>query len=121
LRLKTDSFEVKSNVHFPTDNNLLWYSSRKCIDIIEKSLKKYDGISGWRKLACWYRSLKNAMRTLGQVGKAGGKDKESRLIKAATDYLDMARLFLAKLEKQKQNLPLCDAKDLMLQIELEYY
>jgi len=121
LRLKTDSFVVKSNVHFPTDYNLLWDSSRKCIDIIEKFLKKYDGISGWRKLACWYRSLKNAMRTLGQVGKAGGKDKESRLIKAATDYLDMARLFLAKLEKEKQNLPLCDAKDLMLQIELEYY
>lgn len=121
LRLKTDSFVVKSNVHFPTDYNLLWDSSRKCIDIIEKFLKKYDGISGWRKLACWYRSLKNAMRTLGQVGKAGGKDKESRLIKAATDYLDLACLFLAKLEKEKQNLPLCDAKDLMLQIELEYY
>jgi len=121
LRLKTDSFVVESNVHFPTDYNLLWDSSRKCIDVIEKFLKKYDGIGGWRKLAYWYRGLKNAMRALAQVGKAGGKDKESRLIKAATDYLEMARLFLSKLEKEKLNLPLCDAKDLALQLELEYY
>ena len=121
LRLKTDSFVVESNVHFPTDYNLLWDSGRKCIDIIEKFLKKYDEISGWRKLACWYRGLKNAMRALGQVGKAGGKDKESRLITAATDYLNKARLFLAKLEKEKQNLPLNDMQDMALQIELDYY
>ncbi len=121
LRLKTDSFVVESNVHFPTDYNLLWDSSRKCMDIIDKFLQKYQGISGWRKLAHWYRGLKNDMRALGQVGKAGGKDKQDRLIKAATDYLDKARLFLAKLEKEKANLPLCDAKDLALQIELEYY
>ncbi|MDO9153358.1 MAG: hypothetical protein Q7U47_06580 [Paludibacter sp.] len=89
--------------------------------LLKKFLKKYDGITGWRKLACWYKGLKNAMRTLGQVGKAGVKDKDSRLIKAAADYLDKARLFLAKLEKEKLNLPLCDAQDLALQIELEYY
>ncbi|MEA3448958.1 MAG: hypothetical protein U9Q98_11025 [Bacteroidota bacterium] len=32
LRLKSDSFVVESNVHFPTDYNLLWDSARKCID-----------------------------------------------------------------------------------------
>ena len=32
LRLKTDSFAVESNVHFPTDYNLLWDSARKCLD-----------------------------------------------------------------------------------------
>ncbi len=121
LRLKTDSFVVESNVHFPTDYNLLWDSGRKCIDIIDKFLHKYQDITGWRKLACWHRGLKNSMRALGQVGKAGGKDKEARLIKAASDYLEKARLFLAKLEKEKTNLPLCDAQDLVLQLELEYY
>ena len=121
LRLKTDSFVVESNVHFPTDYNLLWDSGRKCIDVIEKFLNKYNEITGWRKLACWYRGLKNAMRVLGQVGKTGGKDKDIRLLKAANDYLDKAHLFLAKLEKEKQNLPLNDMQDLDLQIQLEYY
>lgn len=121
LRLKTDSFVVESNVHFPTDYNLLWDSGRKCMDIIDKFLRKYQGISGWRKLSCWYRGLKNSMRALGHVGKSGGKDKQARLIKAANDYLEKARLFLAKLEKEKPNLPLCDVRDLTLQLELEYY
>lgn len=121
LRLKTDSFVIESNVHFPTDYNLLWDSGRKCMDIIGKFVDKYAEITGWRKLAWWYRELKNAMRALGQVGKAGGKDKEVRLQKAATDYLDKALLFLTKLEKEKTNLPFNDAQDLALQIELEYY
>jgi hypothetical protein len=29
LHLKSDSFVVESNVHFPTDYNLLWGSARK--------------------------------------------------------------------------------------------
>ena len=121
LRLKTDSFVVESNVHFPTDYNLLWDSSRKCIDIIDKFLNKYDRLDGWRKLAHWYRSLKSKMRVLGQVGKSGGKDKEERLITAAADYIDKARLFSNKLKAEKLNLPLYDFTDLSLLYELEYY
>ena len=34
LSVKTDSFVVESNVHFPTDYNLLWDASRKVINII---------------------------------------------------------------------------------------
>ena len=41
LCLKTDSFVVESNVHFPTDYNLIWDSARKCLDIVGKFLEKY--------------------------------------------------------------------------------
>ena len=34
LSAKTDSFVIESNVHFPTDYNLLWDSSRKVLDVI---------------------------------------------------------------------------------------
>ena len=34
LRLKTDSFVVESNIHFPTDYNLMWDSGRKGLDIL---------------------------------------------------------------------------------------
>jgi len=121
LRLKTDSFVVESDVHFPTDYNLLWDSGRKCMDIMGKFIKKYNHITGWRKMGFWHRSLKSGMRTLGQVGKSGGKGKEERLLQAATDYLDTARLFLEKLKKEKPNLPLSDTRDFVLQLELEYY
>ena len=121
LRLKTDSFVVESNVHFPTDYNLLWDSGRKCMDILGKFIKKYNQIKGWRKMSFWYRSLKSSMRALGQAGKSGGKGKEERLLKAADDYLYTARLFLDKLKKEIPNLPLGDIRDLALQLELEYY
>ena len=104
LLLKTDSFVVESNVHFPTDYNLLWDSGRKGIFVIEKYVNKNIDITGWRKLACWHRGLKNVMRALGHVGKTGGKDKEVRLLKAANDYLDKAHLFLAKLEILKSKI-----------------
>ena len=121
LRLKTDSFAVESNVHFPTDYNLLWDSGRKCMDIMGKFIRKYKHVTGWRKLGFWYRSLKSGMRALGQVGKSGGKGKEERLLQAATDYLGTARLFLDKPKKEKPNLPLGDTRDFELHLELEYY
>src|SRR5215217_7667932 len=49
LRLKTDSYSVETNVHFPTDLNLLWDSLRKCLDMIDKLLKISE-IKGWRKI-----------------------------------------------------------------------
>ena len=41
FHLKTDSFVFESNVHFPTDYNLLWDCSRKCIDTVRAFIKKY--------------------------------------------------------------------------------
>jgi len=49
LRLKTDSFVVESNVHFPTDYNLLWDCARKNLDTVSKFQAKYP-IRGWRKI-----------------------------------------------------------------------
>jgi hypothetical protein len=65
--LKTDSFVVESNVHFPTDYNLLWDSTRKSLDMVMKFLKKHSDIEGWRKIDEWYRKIKNSMRAVGKA------------------------------------------------------
>src|SRR5260221_10084065 len=49
LRLKTDSFVLKTDVHFPTDLNLLWDSMRKCLDTVEK-LRERIPVKGMRKI-----------------------------------------------------------------------
>ena len=117
MHLKTDSFVVKSNVHYPTDYNLLWDSARKCSDFIEKFLKKYPKIKGWRNLMYWYNTLKNKMREISQSNK---KSKEKRL-KLVCEYLKTANLFLQKLNNEKNKLPLQDDEDLMYQLQLDYY
>ena len=78
LCLKTDSFVVESNVHFPTDYNLLWDCIRKCLDVIEYFLKKYPEIEGWRNIKSWRSELKAMMRNLGRANGRCGKNKQEK-------------------------------------------
>ena len=87
LRLKTDSFVVKNNVHFPTDYNLLWDCARKCLDTVNIFLKKYPHITGWRKISDWRKEIKGLMRGVGKVSSSGGKEKEKRMKKITRYYL----------------------------------
>jgi hypothetical protein len=89
--------------------------------MITKFINKHLNLTGWRKLNYWRRELKNKMRALAQVGRKGGQNKKTRLLKAANNYIETAKLFLDKLENEKHNFPLSDLKDLDLHMELEYY
>ena len=121
LRLKTDSFVVESNVHFPTDYNLLWDSARKCIETVCVFLGKYNNLTGWRKIKSWKAELKGLMRELGKATASGGKGKEQREASAARSYINKAAALYAKLEKELPQLPIVDNHDLALVISLEYF
>jgi len=121
LHLKTDSFVVESNVHFPTDYNLLWDCSRKCMDVVYKFLNKYKNIKGWRKIKDWRAELKGLMRELGKATASGGPGKEERVKKAAYRYITKASVFYSKLEKELPLFPINDMGDLGLVLSLEYF
>ncbi len=121
LRLKTDSFVVESNVHFPTDYNLLYDCSRKCLDTVCYFLVKYPQIEGWRKQLNWRSELKNLMRSVGRISSGGGKNKAEKLQKTTESYLAKNRLLLHKIQSEKGNFPLRTIKDLAQHIALEYY
>ncbi len=119
LHLKSDSFVVETNVHFPTDYNLLWDCLRKCLDTISSFTDKYQDILGWRKLPDWSRSLKSLMRELGRASSSGGKNKSERLKKAAKSYLKKSRA----LEKKIRSLdfPVEDIEDLKWIFVIEHF
>jgi hypothetical protein len=121
LRLKTDSFVVESNVHFPTDYNLLWDCARKCLDGVSKYLKKYKGIEGWRKIGNWYYEVKGLMRELGKASSSGGKNKDKRIKQAARSYLKKANALLEKLEKEVRCFPIQDWEDLSVCCMMEHF
>lgn len=121
LRLKSDSFVVESRVHFPTDYNLLWDCMRKSIGVIEKFQKKYDQLTGWRKIGNWQSELKGLMREFGKSSSSGGKNKDVRVKASASKYLNKARSLTRKIEKQKGELPINDPIDLGLICALEHY
>ena len=121
LSLKTDSFVVKSNVHFPTDYNLLWDSSRKALDVIEWFKKKHPKLEGWRKSYDWYKGLKNLSRAMGVVSRSGGKDKQKRIKAATKNYLTKARVFRDKLNESKDNFPVDYVASAVKLVELDKF
>lgn len=121
LVLKTDSFVVESNVHFPTDYNLLWDCARKCLDAVEDIVEKHPAVTGWRKVGSWYHDLKGLMRELGKASSSGGKGKQERVEAAASRYLAKSRTLLAKLSGAMASFPLRDDADLDILCRLEYF
>jgi len=121
LRLKTDSFVVESNVHFPTDYNLLWDSARKCLGTVSKFLEKYKNLKGWRKIKNWNYEMKGLMRELGKASSSGGKNKQNRLGTATKRYLRKANMLLKKLNDELPLFPQNDIEDIALIITLEYF
>jgi hypothetical protein len=117
---KTDSFVVESNVHFPTDYNLLWDCARKSLDMASKLQRKYK-LNGWRKMINWRSSLKNKMRALGRACSSGGKLKQERVGRAAKAYLTKAIALQQKLVQYIGELPQLDIQDYFILMELERF
>lgn len=121
LSVKTDSFVVEANVHFPTDYNLLWDASRKVINIINWFTTKYPTVDGWRKSQDWYSSLKNLSRAVGQASSSGGKGKAEKLVNVAKQYITKATALSNKVKAAKKELPLNDTIDLIKALELDRF
>ena len=121
LLIKIDSFVTESNVHFPTDYNLLWDSARKCLDTIEHLIKRYPDYNvGWRKIKNWHKRLKSLMLKVGRATADKSKNRADRLVKTASEYLQVARLLLAKLSDYTQINPQHIREKLLLE-QLKYY
>lgn len=96
LHLKTDSFVLKTDVHFPTDLNLMWDSARKCLDMVEK-LRERVPVKGMRKIKYIRKEFKSLFRsTSQQVFKGRSEDKKKQ---AVSTYLDKARELQGRFEE----------------------
>jgi transposase, IS5 family len=96
LRLKTDSYALETNVHFPTDLNLLWDSSRKCIDVV-KSWKEVSNLKGWRKIKHIRKSLKSRFRKASHQVFKGKNEQQKR--QSVREYLHEAQVLLKRCQE----------------------
>lgn len=88
LELKTDSYALETNVHFPTDLNLMWDSVRKVLDVVEKLT---EGSNGWRKLKFIRRNAKSLFRSASQQVFRGGYKDARRTKQTVKAYLQCAK------------------------------
>jgi IS5 family transposase len=107
LELKTDSYVLETDVHFPTDLNLLWDAGRKCVDLIEKYRDQFGcALPGWRKAKDWRRRLKALERISSKTVYGGGAHKEKRVKAAVRDYGSVGRELSTKARQSLGGL--CD-------------
>jgi IS5 family transposase len=89
LQLKTDSFSAETNVHFPTDLNLLYDSLRKGVETVAHLCKQDKTIKGWRK----HKSIISGVKSLFRVAshKVFKGKNEAEKIQSVKNYLHKAR------------------------------
>lgn len=123
MTIKIDSYVLESNVHFPTDVNLLWDAARKCLALIAQ-LIALNGVSGWRKHQDWLKRIKVAFLKANKIMFRGGKNKEERLAEAVLEYLKLCWQLSEKIKDSKDDFrPLASESlfnKLLLQ-QLDYF
>jgi len=98
---RCDSFVVETDVHYPTDINLLWDAVRKAVELTA-TLAEEAGLAGWRKSKYWLRELKRLFRAAQQAKRSTSSDpaKQARqedVVRAAHEvYLAQAGELLAR-------------------------
>lgn len=89
LEVKTDSYVLETNVHYPTDANLLYDAVRKSIEILVPLSQKH-GVSGWRNHDFRKKEIKIAQRVFEKAASGGGAHKAERVETTVQIYLKTA-------------------------------
>jgi hypothetical protein len=104
LNVKIDSYVLESNVHHPTDANLLFDAARKCLQLASR-LASAAAVAGWRKSQYWIKKFKSHCRKVEKLASGGGgKNRPQLLIEATEQYLKSARQLSEKLDQAEADL-----------------
>ena len=113
LKGRCDSFVVETDVHFPTDINLLLDAVRKTIFLIG-GLCFQLGITDWRQYKHQFKKVRKAFHAARKLKRSNSKDEEVRrkrdeLIEDAhRQYVDLVESLV---ERAKETLSILDCMD----------
>jgi len=109
LDARADSFVVHSNVHFPTDVNLLLDAMRKSIQGIA-ALADELGLPGWRKSFYNAEKIRRECRKLQRMKHSTSKQPEvqekrqQQIIECHSAYLNLCQRILDKVDETLQQI-----------------
>jgi transposase, IS5 family len=115
-----DSFVVETNVHFPTDINLLFDALRKILTLIMIICGEMH-FSEWRQGKHHIRKIKKLFRAAQQLKHAATKDpvkkakRKELIIQAHQTYIDMAQVYI---DRVRQTLSNFDSADIMMWLRI---
>jgi hypothetical protein len=123
--VRADSFVVETDVHYPTDLNLLWDALRTLIRLVA-GLCAELGIAGWRQSAYQLRQLKKLYRQVQRLKHSTSQDPDKRAAKqeavrqAHQAYLEAAEALLARVRATRVHLIVCAVPEAFLE-EIDLY
>ena len=101
LRVRCDSFVVETDVHFPTDTNLLWDAMRKIIYGIGHTSQDY-GVIGWRQYEYNLKRIKTRFIRVQKARYSNSKNPEKQAKREQAvhelyrDYLSLSQQMIDK-------------------------
>ena len=110
LRTRCDSFVVETNIHYPTDINLLFDAMRKAIKGIAKLYNKQNK-NEWRQSEYNIKCIKKSYRIAQQSKKGGSKDpdkKHEKQKKAHFEYIALCEYHLNRIHISRNELQNAD-------------
>lgn len=109
LKGRCDSFVVETDVHFPTDINLLFDAIRKAIEDIAKLSAQY-ALTDWRQSRYQLRQFKKSYRLIQKIRRSTSQDEKTRQAKenaikdAHSAYLQAAEAHLAHIRQTQAGI-----------------
>ena len=121
LRVSCDTFVVETDVHFPTDINLLFDAIQKIIILI-MALCDGLGMPGWRKGSYNIKKIKRYFRKAQLLKRSTSNDPEKKskremlIIDAHLAYLELAMSFI---DRVRETVTFISSPDFLVQIRIE--
>jgi hypothetical protein len=101
LKGRCDSFVVETDVHYPTDINLLLDAIRKIVFLTGQMFSE-TGITEWRQYRHIFRKIKKQFNFVRRLKHSSSKDKEKKaqreqlIIDAHREYVDLVELYVVR-------------------------
>lgn len=121
LKGSCDSFVVETDVHYPTDINLLLDAIRRTIILIMR-LSDQLNIGGWRQGLNNLRKIKRYFRNAQQMKRSTSKNqkkkdkREQLIINAHIAYFELVQSFI---DKVKENIAEIQSCDIVVQLKIQ--
>jgi hypothetical protein len=109
LLARCDSFVVETDVHYPTDTNLLWDAMRCLIILVGRASEKH-GIAGWRQHQFNADQLRGKLRAVQNIRRSHSQDESkkkralARVHQCVRDYLSAAQQHVDKSKQTREAL-----------------
>jgi len=101
--VRGDSFVVETNIHHPTEANLLADGLRKILDLA-RDLQQVLPLSGWRQQEHWRRQLKKHLRYVNRACRSKGKQAPQLKRRAYQALYQFTEQLLAKGQDLQQQV-----------------